>query len=268
MRNKCKIFKIKVVKSRKVEDAQKKTKNPKTGHISVSSLKKQWSVVFIYTKVVCVGCNHSSSCSGPEESSFYCDLGTSGGRQDRPRSCIQTTASQRRGWCHILILVQFWFKVSLQSSRRLRMSQKHNKLWNYEFKCLFSVISTLIKTFFLQFLSWKCLLERLCCLVWIPPPCRRHTVSSGALKPTWTPLISTLSTHLDLDFRLRLMTGELVPASVDSKTKQKTGFYWKMLQKIRNGWQTGPKLPLRTVTYCLQPFLQPVSICNFRFWSK
>lgn len=50
-------------------------------------------------------------------------------------------------------------------------------------------------------------------------------MSSGALKLTWIPLISTLSTHLDLDFHLRLMTGELVPASVDSKTKQKTGFY-------------------------------------------
>ncbi|KAM8746951.1 zona pellucida sperm-binding protein 3-like isoform 1-T1 [Acanthopagrus schlegelii] len=45
----------------------------------------------------------------------------------------------------------------------------------------------------------------------VPVQCeygRRYRVSSGALKPTWTPLISTLSTHLDLDFDLRLMTGD------------------------------------------------------------
>ncbi|XP_030287322.1 zona pellucida sperm-binding protein 3-like isoform X3 [Sparus aurata] len=45
----------------------------------------------------------------------------------------------------------------------------------------------------------------------VPVQCeygRRYTVSSGALKPTWIPLISTLSTHLDLDFHLRLMTGD------------------------------------------------------------
>ncbi|XP_073331512.1 zona pellucida sperm-binding protein 3-like isoform X2 [Pagrus major] len=45
----------------------------------------------------------------------------------------------------------------------------------------------------------------------VPVQCeyaRRYTVSSRALKPTWTQLISTLSTHLDLDFHLRLMTGD------------------------------------------------------------
>ncbi|KAM8746952.1 zona pellucida sperm-binding protein 3-like isoform 2-T2 [Acanthopagrus schlegelii] len=47
----------------------------------------------------------------------------------------------------------------------------------------------------------------------VPVQCeygRRYRVSSGALKPTWTPLISTLSTHLDLDFDLRLMTDSCV----------------------------------------------------------
>ncbi|XP_044197536.1 zona pellucida sperm-binding protein 3-like isoform X1 [Thunnus albacares] len=37
---------------------------------------------------------------------------------------------------------------------------------------------------------------------------RRYTVSSRALKPTWSPLISVHSTHLHLDFHLRLMTND------------------------------------------------------------
>ncbi|XP_070786317.1 zona pellucida sperm-binding protein 3-like [Enoplosus armatus] len=42
----------------------------------------------------------------------------------------------------------------------------------------------------------------------VPVQCeygRRYTVSSQALKPTWSPLIAILSTHLNLDFHLRLM---------------------------------------------------------------
>ncbi|CAK6952902.1 zona pellucida sperm-binding protein 3-like isoform X2 [Scomber scombrus] len=45
----------------------------------------------------------------------------------------------------------------------------------------------------------------------IPVQCkykRRYTVSSRALKSTWSPLISIHSTHLDLDFQLRLMTND------------------------------------------------------------
>ncbi|KAM6894221.1 zona pellucida sperm-binding protein 3-like [Lycodopsis pacificus] len=45
----------------------------------------------------------------------------------------------------------------------------------------------------------------------IPVQCgyaRRYTVSSRALKPTWSPPISIQSTHLDLDFHLRLMTND------------------------------------------------------------
>ncbi|XP_037614499.1 zona pellucida sperm-binding protein 3-like isoform X1 [Sebastes umbrosus] len=45
----------------------------------------------------------------------------------------------------------------------------------------------------------------------IPVQCeygRRYTVSSGALKPTWSPKISIQSTHLDLDFHLRLMMND------------------------------------------------------------
>uniref|UniRef100_H2LRD9 Zona pellucida sperm-binding protein 3 n=1 Tax=Oryzias latipes TaxID=8090 RepID=H2LRD9_ORYLA len=37
---------------------------------------------------------------------------------------------------------------------------------------------------------------------------RKYTVSSGELRPTWTPHISVQSTHLQLDFRLRLMTSD------------------------------------------------------------
>ncbi|KAM6960373.1 zona pellucida sperm-binding protein 3-like [Tautogolabrus adspersus] len=37
---------------------------------------------------------------------------------------------------------------------------------------------------------------------------RRYTVSSRALKPTWSPLIATQSEPLDLDFQLRLMTDD------------------------------------------------------------
>ncbi|KAM6908953.1 zona pellucida sperm-binding protein 3-like [Xenentodon cancila] len=37
---------------------------------------------------------------------------------------------------------------------------------------------------------------------------RRYTVSSGALKPTWTPVVYVESTHLRLDFHLRLMTND------------------------------------------------------------
>ncbi|XP_054457077.1 zona pellucida sperm-binding protein 3-like [Anoplopoma fimbria] len=45
----------------------------------------------------------------------------------------------------------------------------------------------------------------------IPVQCeygRRYTVSSRALKPTWSPQISIQLTHLDLDFHLRLMTND------------------------------------------------------------
>uniref|UniRef100_A0A3P9M0Z5 Zona pellucida sperm-binding protein 3 n=1 Tax=Oryzias latipes TaxID=8090 RepID=A0A3P9M0Z5_ORYLA len=37
---------------------------------------------------------------------------------------------------------------------------------------------------------------------------RKYTVSSGELRPTWTPHISVQSAHLQLDFRLRLMTSD------------------------------------------------------------
>ncbi|KAM7366306.1 hypothetical protein PAMP_015756 [Pampus punctatissimus] len=45
----------------------------------------------------------------------------------------------------------------------------------------------------------------------VPVQCeykRRYTVSSRALKPTWSPLISIHTTHLKLDFHLRLMTND------------------------------------------------------------
>ncbi|KAM3857433.1 zona pellucida sperm-binding protein 3-like [Diretmus argenteus] len=45
----------------------------------------------------------------------------------------------------------------------------------------------------------------------VPVQCeygRRYRVSSGALRPTWTPLVSTQSTPLHLDFHLRLMTDD------------------------------------------------------------
>uniref|UniRef100_A0A667Z100 Zona pellucida sperm-binding protein 3 n=1 Tax=Myripristis murdjan TaxID=586833 RepID=A0A667Z100_9TELE len=45
----------------------------------------------------------------------------------------------------------------------------------------------------------------------IPVQCeyrRRYRVSSGALRPTWTPLISAQSALLHLDFHLRLMTDD------------------------------------------------------------
>uniref|UniRef100_A0A3P8SJC0 Zona pellucida sperm-binding protein 3 n=1 Tax=Amphiprion percula TaxID=161767 RepID=A0A3P8SJC0_AMPPE len=45
----------------------------------------------------------------------------------------------------------------------------------------------------------------------VPVQCeyeRRHTVSSRALRPTWSPFTSFQSAHLDLDFHLRLMTGD------------------------------------------------------------
>ncbi|XP_044041050.1 zona pellucida sperm-binding protein 3-like [Siniperca chuatsi] len=45
----------------------------------------------------------------------------------------------------------------------------------------------------------------------IPVQCeyeRRYAVSSSALKPTWSTLTSIQSTHLDLDFHLRLMTND------------------------------------------------------------
>ncbi|XP_068444342.1 zona pellucida sperm-binding protein 3-like [Clinocottus analis] len=45
----------------------------------------------------------------------------------------------------------------------------------------------------------------------IPVQCeygRRYTVSSQVLKPTWSPQISVQSSHLDLDFHLRLMTND------------------------------------------------------------
>ncbi|XP_059211420.1 zona pellucida sperm-binding protein 3-like [Centropristis striata] len=45
----------------------------------------------------------------------------------------------------------------------------------------------------------------------VPVQCdykRSYTVSSGALKPTWSPPISIQPTHLDLDFHLRLMTSD------------------------------------------------------------
>lgn len=42
------------------------------------------------------------------------------------------------------------------------------------------------------------------------PPCRRYAVSSGALRPTWSPPTSIRSTLLHLDFHLRLMTSEAV----------------------------------------------------------
>ncbi|XP_024143985.1 zona pellucida sperm-binding protein 3 [Oryzias melastigma] len=37
---------------------------------------------------------------------------------------------------------------------------------------------------------------------------RKYTVSSGELRPTWTPHISVQSAYLQLDFRLRLMTSD------------------------------------------------------------
>ncbi|XP_075306988.1 zona pellucida sperm-binding protein 3-like [Odontesthes bonariensis] len=37
---------------------------------------------------------------------------------------------------------------------------------------------------------------------------RRYTVSSGALSPTWNPLVSVQSAHLNLNFHLRLMTSD------------------------------------------------------------
>ncbi|XP_070711316.1 zona pellucida sperm-binding protein 3-like [Pempheris klunzingeri] len=45
----------------------------------------------------------------------------------------------------------------------------------------------------------------------VPVQCeykRRYAVSSMALKPTWSPLISVQSKHLNLDFHLRLMTND------------------------------------------------------------
>ncbi|XP_041840321.1 zona pellucida sperm-binding protein 3-like [Melanotaenia boesemani] len=37
---------------------------------------------------------------------------------------------------------------------------------------------------------------------------RKYTVSSGPLRPTWTPQVSVQSAHLNLDFHLRLMTND------------------------------------------------------------
>ncbi|KAL7375378.1 hypothetical protein ABVT39_016352 [Epinephelus coioides] len=75
----------------------------------------------------------------------------------------------------------------------------------------------------------------------VPVQCeydRRYTVSSKALKPTWSPPISIQSAHLDLDFHLRLMTN-------DWSSKRRSSVYF--LGDVMNieASLDHPHLPLR-----------------------
>ncbi|XP_033472671.2 zona pellucida sperm-binding protein 3-like [Epinephelus lanceolatus] len=75
----------------------------------------------------------------------------------------------------------------------------------------------------------------------VPVQCeydRRYTVSSKALKPTWSPPISVQSAHLDLDFHLRLMTN-------DWSSKRRSSVYF--LGDVMNieASLDHPHLPLR-----------------------
>ncbi|XP_070849951.1 zona pellucida sperm-binding protein 3-like [Chaetodon trifascialis] len=74
---------------------------------------------------------------------------------------------------------------------------------------------------------------------------RRYRVSSRALKPTWSPLISTQSMQFDLDFRLRLMTD-------DWSSERKSSVYFMGETVNMEASVDHPPLPLRVyVDSCL-----------------
>ncbi|XP_071374791.1 zona pellucida sperm-binding protein 3-like [Centroberyx affinis] len=76
----------------------------------------------------------------------------------------------------------------------------------------------------------------------IPVQCeygRRYRVSSRALRPTWSPLISTQSTHHDLDFHLRLMTDDW------SNESQSSVYFLGDMVNIEASVDVANHLPLR-----------------------
>lgn len=77
---------------------------------------------------------------------------------------------------------------------------------------------------------------------------RKYTVSSGELRPTWTPHISVQSTHLQLDFRLRLMTSEFTRAESNVSPQQTAGKEEKHKKKIffalPGDWSSERKFPV------------------------
>ncbi|XP_056156708.1 zona pellucida sperm-binding protein 3-like [Lampris incognitus] len=75
----------------------------------------------------------------------------------------------------------------------------------------------------------------------IPVRCeygRRYSVSSSALRPTWSSLTATQATHLDLDFHLRLKTGDW------SRERQSSVYYLGDMVNMEASVDVGNHLPL------------------------
>ncbi|XP_047426717.1 zona pellucida sperm-binding protein 3-like [Mugil cephalus] len=95
----------------------------------------------------------------------------------------------------------------------------------------------------------------------IPVQCeysRRYIVSSRALRPTWSPLVSVPSAHLTLDFHLRLMTG-------DWSTERKSSVYFLGEMVNIEASVNHRHLPLRLYVHSCVATLSPGVNSNPRY---